>query len=93
MEFFFFSTPAGRWNIFKSNLKMAMSDLSLKPLNGAIAPHHVFTGHLPDDGDTFVPRMETPFLLGLWGVPNDSPPHPLSLKSPEKPKWNQITNS
>ena len=55
---------------------MAMSDLSLKPLNGAIAPHHVFTGHLPDDGDTFVPRMETPFLLGLWGVPNDSPPHP-----------------
>lgn len=46
---------------------MAMSDLTLKPLNGAIAPHHVFTGHLPDDGDTFVPRMETPFFLGLWG--------------------------
>ena len=42
---------------------MAMSDLTLKHLNGAIA--HLFMGHLPDDVDTFVPRMETPFFLGL----------------------------
>ena len=56
---------------------MAMSDLILKHLNGAIA--HIFMGHLPDDVDTFVPRMKTPFFLGLLGggwVLNDSPPHP-----------------
>ena len=38
-------------------------------------------GHLPDDVDIFVARMETPFFLGLWrrwggGLLNDSPPHP-----------------
>lgn len=44
---------------------MAMSDLILKHLNGAIA--HIFMGHLPDDVDTFVPRMKTPFFLGLLG--------------------------
>lgn len=60
---------------------MAMSDLTLKPLNGAIAPHYVFTGHLPDNGDTFVPRMETPFFLGLWGcqmIPLPTPPKMLT---------------
>ena len=52
---------------------MATSNLTLRHLNGATAPHRVFTGHLPGDTDTFVPRMETLFLLGLCGGQNDSP--------------------
>ena len=60
-----------------------MSDLILKHLNGAIA--HIFMGHLPDDVDTFVPRMKTPFFLGLlgggggcWMIPLPTPPKMLT---------------